>query len=149
MDSAGYVVSRLHKINKRAAQRMAGAMPPQHCVGKGSCLYPCARARKSNPAVPCLKQSALMGHSIYLLSSTSCSDHVSWLGARGKQDLVCKESGCTRLLSACRMRCRNTSKSSVWLCPVAETKIWGEVLERRKKSSLWEMNEASLVPKQF
>lgn len=49
MDSAGYVVSRLHKINKRAAQRLAGAVPPQHCVGKGSCLCPCARARKSNP----------------------------------------------------------------------------------------------------
>lgn len=49
MDSAGYVVSHLHKINKRAAQRFAGAVPPRHWVGKGSCLCPCARARKSNP----------------------------------------------------------------------------------------------------
>lgn len=48
MDSAGYVVSHLHKINKKAVQRLAGAMPPQHRVGKGSCLCLCARTRKSN-----------------------------------------------------------------------------------------------------
>lgn len=50
-DSDGYVVSHLHEINKREGQSLAGSIPTQHCTGKGSLLYPCAklaRARKSN-----------------------------------------------------------------------------------------------------
>lgn len=50
-DSDGYVVSHLHETNKREGQSLAGGIPTQHCAGKGSLLYPCAklaRARKSN-----------------------------------------------------------------------------------------------------
>lgn len=50
-DSDDYVVSHLHEVNKREGQSLAGGIRTQHCAGKGSLLYPCAklaRARKSN-----------------------------------------------------------------------------------------------------
>lgn len=81
MDSAGYVVSRLHEINKMATQRLAGVMPPQHRAGKAASAHVphLPEHVKATLAVPCPKQSALMRDSMYLLSSTlQWPCHLAW-----------------------------------------------------------------------
>lgn len=72
MNSAAYVVSHLHEINKRDTQRLAGVMPPQHRAGKAASAHVphLPEHAKATLAEPCLKKSALMGDSMYLLSST-------------------------------------------------------------------------------
>lgn len=133
MDSAGYVVSHLHKINKKAVQRLAGAMPPQHCVGKGSCLCLSARTCKSNGGSAIMPEAISPDgrqHVFAQLKQLQWPCQLTWSTGKARP---CLHGEWVHQASICLQSEMHSCKSSVWLCSVAQTRIWEGGLERRKK----------------